>query len=275
MGGLWFIKTSGMKDFKVLFLLILVMAGLTGCHDEEWDEDGGHGVGKAVVEGVVTSSYGAPVEGVKLSVDFFKGDMLASVLRHKGEAVTDENGRYSITVNVRSDEQGSDGHYSLSADLAALSPDRYAMPSDFVAVFTSDSPLPKPHELDAKMAYTLSGITPNESLTQNIYIPQKRMVQVTLKCFTVGEGNRFEVQNSFSYGMELPSGEGTAGGKYAKSTADYFWLLDKHEQTFNVPFAIGEENTVRILRKVNGTYSWEDEKIKVTDSYPQSLTYEY
>lgn len=262
-----------MANIKFFFLFLFLVPVMTGCHDEEWDNEGG--VGNAVVGGVVTSSYGKPVKGVKLSVDYFKGDMLASVLRHKGEAVTDENGRYRITVNVRADEQGKEGGYSLNADLAALSPERYVMPNDFVAVFTPDSPLPKPQELTTKMSYTISGIAPNESRTQNIYIPQKRIVKVTLKGFTVGEGNSFEVQNSFSYGLELPLGEGTDGGKYAKSTADYFFLRDKSEQMFDVPFAIGEENTVRILRKVNGKYTTNEEIIKVTENYPQSLTYEY
>ena len=262
-----------MTNIKFFFLFLLLVPVMAGCHDEEWDNEGG--IGDAVVEGVVKSSYGAPVKGVKLSIDYFKGDMLASVLRHKGEAVTDENGKYRITVNVHADEQGDDGHYSLNADLAALSPERYAMSSDFVAVSTPDSSLPKPHELTTKLSYTLSGITPNKSQTKNLYIPQKRMVKVTLKGFTVGEGNSFEVQNSFSYGLELPLGEGTDGGKYAKGTADYFCLRDKSEQTFDVPFAVGEENTVRVLRKVNGEYTSKEKIIKVTESSPQSLTYEY
>lgn len=260
-------------NVKVVFLLLLIVSVMTGCHEEEWDN--ADGVGDAVVEGIVTSSHGEPLKGVRLSVDYFKGDMLASVLRHKGDAVTDENGKYSITVNVRADEQGKEGGYSINADLAALSPEKYAMPSDFIADYTPDSPLPKPHELTTKMSYTLSGISPNKGLTQNLYIPQKRMVKVTLKGFTPGEGNSFEVQNTFSYGFELPSDEGTDGGMYAKSTADYFFLRDKSEQTFDVPFAIGEENTVRILRKVNGKYTTQEEKIKATESYPLSLTYEY
>lgn len=265
---------------------------LAGCTKEEWNLTEEETPQSTVIEGSIISSNGAPIAEVEIAVDYHENKWLQySKTRHKAVTKTDKNGKYRLYFTVKDDEisteqdkeVGIDKSYSMDFDLKNLDRQNYILPQDMLVTITSIEP--PIGELTSgtqnKITYWASSFERSKTYTENLYIPQKRYVKVTLSGFIPqqqgGLYDHFGVSVAFPYGGENTTGYQFPGSRYGYGRIeDLFTLYDKDQQTFDVPCAINENNIIKLRRRKNSVYSTEEEhKIFVTKDSPQSLTYQY
>lgn len=272
--------------FRVLSLLLCAI-NFVSCQKEEWDVDSRETEQSTVVEGVVVTSGSVPLANVKIRVDYSENKWLAyAKTRHKAEATTDKNGKYRLFFSIKDDELetekdkelGVSKNYLLIFDMERLNSKEYIMPSDMVStVISVDPPIAHPAEkVNTRIDY-YGSFERKKTYEQNLYIPQKRFIQVTLKGFVPQPGDYFEVCNAFPYGGESVTDHLFPNTNYGYAKVDNFLfaLYDAQERTYQVPCALNENNIITINRKKNGVYSQEEHQLFVTKDSPQSLTFEY
>ncbi|MDP4276907.1 MAG: hypothetical protein Q8914_04655 [Bacteroidota bacterium] len=112
---------------------------------------------------------------------------------------------------------------------------------------------------------------------ENIYIPKKRYINVTLKGLNPQQsGSHFEAISYFAWGAEYEGNNkliDTNYGIYRSGTDRYVAKTEK--QTFKMPFALNENNVVIISKLKNGVATRDTCKVYVTKDSPQRLTFEY
>lgn len=278
------------KNLFGIFLFFLPVISLVSCTKEEWDLEKEETEHSTVIEGTILTSGGMPLADINVKVDYSENKWLQyAKTRHKGETKTDKNGKYRLHFQIKDDEQETDKDkefgvfksYSLIYDLKNLNPKEYILPGDMIAIITSvDPPIAEPAEdIQPEIRYGCTFKRSN-TYTNNLYIPRKRYIQVTLKGFVPQQQNDsfdyFKAYSSFPYG-----GESTEyifpGTNYKKEeVSDYmFTLYSVEEKTFEIPFALNENNIITLLRKKDGVHSTETYQLFVTEDNPKSLTYEY
>lgn len=278
-------KTKSIFGILALFLCIISLAS---CQKEEIDTESVETEESTVVKGVAVTSNGMPLANVIVKVDYFEGRWLSyNKTRHKAETKTDKDGKYRLFFLVKDDEletekdreAGVSKSYSLSFDVKNIDIKEYIIPSDMMSVVISVDP-PKAilaEEADTKIGYSYSSFERKKTYTQNLYIPQKRYVQITLRGFIPQVGDYFEVCSAFPYG-----GESVTDHLFPKTNYGYgrvgnylFALYDAEERTYLVPCALNENNIITLIRKKDGEYSTEEHQLFVTQDAPKSLTFDY
>lgn len=278
-------KTKNRSGILLLFLCIISLAS---CQKEERDIELHETEQSTIVEGTVITSGGIPLADVEVKVDYSEAKWLSySKTRHKAETTTDKNGKYRLFFEVKDDELETEEDkkvgvaqaYSLIFNMEHLDTKKYIMPSDMMPIITSvDPPIAKPAEkVDTKIDYHYASFERKETYMQNLYIPQKRYVQVTLKGFIPHQGDYFEVCSAFPYGGESVTDNLFPNTNYGYGRVEnyLFALYDAEERTYQVPCALNENNILTLIRKKNGTYSTEEHQLFVTNDTPESLTFEY
>lgn len=282
------INTMKTKRIFGILLLFLSIISFASCAKEEFDFDSVETKESTVVEGTIISSGGLPLANVEVKVDYHEGKWLAySKTRHKAETKTDKYGKYRLFFSVKDDELetekdkevGVSKNYSLIFNLLHLNTKEYIIPSDMTPTITSvDPPIAVAAEkADTKIDFFISSFERSETYTENLYIPQKRYIQVTLKGFIPSQGDYFEVESAFPYGWEsadhyvFPN----TNYHYGKVGHYMFALYDAEERTYQVPCALNENNIITLIRKKNGIYTTEEHPLFVTKDTPTSLTFEY
>jgi hypothetical protein len=276
------------KNIFGILLLVLCAISLASCQKEEFDIETIETKESTVVEGAIVTSNGIPLANVEVKVDYFKDKWPAySKIRHKAETKTDKNGKYRLFFLVKDDEletekdreTGVSKSYSLTFDIKNINTKEYIIPSDMMSVITSvDPPKATPaEEVDTKIGYFYSSFERKKTYTQNLYIPQKRYIQVTLKGFIPQPGDYFEVCSAFPYGRESVTNHLFPNTNYGyERVGNYvFALYDAEEQTYLVPCALNENNIITLIRKKNGEYSTEEHQLFVTKDTPKDLTFDY
>lgn len=274
--------------FGVLFLSLCLFS-LAGCVKEEWDSKEKKTKYSTVVEGTILSSNSMPLAGISVKVDYHESmGFHYSKTRHKAEAKTDKSGKYRLYFTIKDDEIETDKNkengffksYSLIFDLKNLNPKEYILPGDmYPTVISVDPPIAKPTEnTQPEIRYGYS-FERSKIYVENLYIPQKRYIQVTLKKFVPRKDllhDSFEISTAFPYGGESATENLFPGTKYGYRSVDNFFVLYAgEEQTFEVPFALNENNIIRLNRRKNGDYSTEEHQVFVTEDSPKNLTYDY
>lgn len=269
-----------------MLLPLAVMLSLNSCQKEETDFIEQETKESTVIEGTILTSGGVPLEGIPVKVDYeeTRWPVYANT-RHKAQTKTDKNGKYRLYFSIKNEEQKEDpGVYklfNLSYDLSSLKSGNYMLPADFTAVVTSvNPPRAEPKRDEPAIVSTPLNLERSTTYTQNLYIPQKRLLKVTLKGFVPqqvnGSYDRFEVTSTFPYGMEETGYNAFPNTKYGRRTVgELFTIYDKSEQTFDVPVALNETNIITLIRKKNGNYYTEEHSMFVTATTPESLTFDY
>lgn len=275
----------------VLFFLSVI--SLTSCcSKEEWDLDKKETESSTIVEGVVLSSNGRPLANINVKVDYHESKWLQySKTRHKAEVRTDKNGKYRLHFSIQDDELETDKdkelsiskHYSLIYDLKNLSSAEYILPNDMSITITSVNP---------PVGELTGGVEPvirycgllferSKSYNQNLYIPQKKFIYVTLTGFIPqllgGHHDSFQLNVAFPYGSDnYPAERLFPGSKYGYGRINYlFGLYAEQEHTFKIPVAVNENNIITLERCKNGIYSTEEHQIFISQDSPNNLVYQY
>lgn len=282
-----------MRNHYFICSLLLGMVLLASCQKEEDDFSNRVTPTSTQMCGTVCTTGDKPLAGVEVSVDYQESAWLSySKTRHKAKGSTGRDGKYELNFEIRDDEVDSEGNesgvyrsFTVSYNLASLSRDRYILPQDMALVITSVNPPIAVLDQEASSVIT-EYIYPEKAAAyvQDLFIPRKRVVPVTLTGFvprqTAGTyGNvydTFELEVSFPYGPAAdthaypgsPYGVGMIGnGLYA--------LYDKAEATYQVPLALGEQNTIRLVRNKGGEHTVEEHTLYVTDAEPRELVFTY
>ena len=250
------------KNLLGIFLFYLCTISLVSCQKVEFDFDSKETEESTVVEGVVITSGGKPLANVKVKVNFYESKWLSyHNTRHKAETITDINGKYRLFFSVRNDELKTDRDkdlavnksYHLIFDMNMKDSEKYILPSDMQgSIISVNPPIGKPAEkVNKRIDYSYASFEREKTYTQNLYIPKKRYIQVTLRKFIPKQGDLFEICSRFPYGGECVAnhlfpntnyGFGEIGGYQ-------FALYDAEEQTYQVPFALNENNIVMFPHK--------------------------
>lgn len=276
------------KNLVGMLLLFLCIVSLSSCQKEEWDIEPGETEQSTVVEGTVITSNGIPLADVEVKVDYSESKWLAyGKTLHKAETKTDKDGKYRLFFLVKDDEletekdreAGVSKSYSLIFDMKSLDTKNFIIPSDMMSTIISiDPPEAEPaKEVDTKINYFCSSFERKKTYTQNLYIPQKRYIKVTLKKFILQQGDYFEVCSAFPYGGESVTDHLFPNTNYGYGRVEnyLFALYDAKEQAYQVPCALNENNIITLIRKKNGIYTTEEHQLFVTKDTPESLTFEY
>lgn len=280
-----------LKTAKALLLALSVLLSLSSCQKEETDFSKQETKESTVIEGTVRTSDGAPIAGITVKVDYTESAWLAyAKTRHKAETKTDKYGKYRLHFLIKDDElqteeekqdAGRSKLFYLIYDLSSLQAEKYILPADYSVVITSvDPPKAEPQKDKSAIISTSCVFDRATTYTESLYIPRKRMLKVTLKGFVPqqvnGSYDHFEVRNVFPYGMERADEFAFPDTKYERCTiGELFVIYDKAEQTFEVPVALNENNIITLVRKKNGQYTTEEHKVFVTETSPESLSFDY
>lgn len=276
--------------FGILFLFLCTI-GFVSCAKEEWDLGGKETESSTVVEGTIISTDGMPLADIVVKVDYQENKWLQySKTIHKAETKTDKNGKYRLHFMIKDNEMETDGDkkndisksYSLIFDLKRLNQKEYILPGDMVPTIISvNPPIAKPTDnLQPEIRYGYYQFKRSETYTENLYIPEKRYIRVTLKGFVPlqqdGNYDYFEVDSAFPYGGEYTSDILFPGTNYGYGKIEeLFVLYAEGEQTFEVPVALNENNIIKLVRRKNGSFTTEEHQLFVTKDSPESLSYQY
>jgi len=277
-------RTNNLFGIVLLFLFTI---SFSSCQKEEWDIETNETKESTVIEGTIHTSGGMPLANVEVKVDYHKIKWLSySNIRHKAEATTDKNGKYRLFFSIKEDELKTeedkelavDKYYSLIFDMKNLDKREYIMPGDMEVNILPTEPSTGvlAEELDTKINYRVS-FERAEKYTQNMYIPCRRYIPVTLKGFTPKEGDYFEVCSAFPYGGESVTDYVFPGTDYWYASVEnhLFLLHDAEQRTYQVPCAMDENNIITIKRMKDGEFTKEEYELFVTKDTPESLTFEY
>lgn len=270
------------KNLFGIILFFLCTINLVSCEKEEDDFLSKDTENSTVISGTVHTKDELPLSGVNIKIDYYEGAWLQySLLRHKAITKTDKNGNYKLEFYVRDDELQRDEnlykYFNIVVNMNNLDPKQYILPNDMTSIMISpDPPIAKPATNEAPIISYHFSVERNKTYTQDFYIPQKRYVQITLKGFTPKQNNAyFEVHSFFPWGEESDEKQ-MIDSKYRTRQSGFdLNVASSEEQTFEVPFALNENNIVRLTKRKNGILDSEDHKIFVTKDSPKSLTYEY
>lgn len=271
--------------FRIL-LLCLCIINLTSCEKEEDDflKEGTENT--TIVKGKIVTTDGQALPGITVKVDYHEGiGFHYSLLRHKAEVKTDKNGNYKLEFYIKDDEMEEEEdspvskYFRLTVDMQQLDPKQYILPFDMVSVSGPDSPVA---HLDPTIPATTGGsFDPapqrDTTYTENFYIPRKRYIPVTLKGLDPQkETNSFGVVTGFPWGGESDEANKLIDTPYSISfCAGNVYVATSAEQTLEVPFALNENNIIRIVKSKDGAYTTEDIPVYVTKDTPEKLVYEY
>ena len=257
------------KDFCKNLCLSLCLMAWTGCDKEEWDFAAEETAESTVITGEVRSANGEPLADVVVRVDYEEQRWLQLPnVRHKAEVKTDKKGAYRLHFLVKDDEtteeEGLSKSYHLAFDLRNLNPEVYILPGDMY-----DVPGDTEGDLRTIVGFSYIPAEKASTYTYDVYVPRKRMIQVTLRGFVPeAYGDYFRLTNTLPYG----SGTACADKDYELRSDGYY---SGKERTFSIPFALNEENVVTVERVKNGVSLTEEHTILVSDNTPASLTYDF
>ncbi len=254
---------------KTLFILFILFA-FVGCEKEEDDTKIVCTSDCTTISGHVVTSGKLPLKGVKLQLKYIEQRMFYYHSWLKRETITDANGFYSMSFNIKdgevmSFEKQSYSHFNLQVDLSNLDSDKY-----FLSYYS----------LENDTTYSLSthlSLKQDTTYNASFYIPAKDYITVTLKNFQPAQAvDHFEVQTFFPWGTKSDEKK-LLNTEYGISSSGYDHFVAKTEsQTFlNVPVARNDTNIIRIVKVKNGVASPEDHKIFVPENNAIELTYEY
>lgn len=281
MHGYGILKDLSTLGRRLVMVLAVSLAIVTvGCVKDE--DDYPDGETNCTIEGQVVSADNRPVVGAAVTVDYHRTTWLASALtRRKAQGVTDSSGRYKLDFYVKDDEVAEYGsevnsYFDVHLDMENVNRQEYVMPADYMVTILSVTPPRSELRRDLAPVLTVDyyALEKNKTYTQNFCVPRKRYVKVMLNGFTPqSQDDRFEVQNMFPYGAEVED-----GGKWSYpmvQTGDYLYMATESSQTFDVLMAVGETNVLRLFRTKNGQSLTQEVEVPVTDSYPETLTFDY
>lgn len=272
---------------KKLFCRALALAAslaallATGCTKEETDFSDCETPESVVIEGRLLTTNGEPLAGIGIRADYTRTVPMSSVtIRHKAAVTSDREGRYRLFFDLRDDElldeEGVSRLFSLSFDLASLDPERYLLPDDLTETILPTDP-PSAEASGAKPVLELY-FRPERGgrYTQNCYIPRKQPVRITLRGFvSEAPGDRFSVSALFPYGPERDEPDKPLQTPYdIRRTGFYRYTASSAETVVEVPFALGEENLLQLVRVRGGVGSTEVLPLFVTAG-AEPLTFDF
>ena len=250
-----------MKTTKFLGMLIafFVLTALAGCSKEEDDFEEQPTENSIVIKGVATTSNGKPLANVIVKLDYEERSLWYCEVRHKAETKTDNNGAYRLSFQLKDDEllnetdEGSFRTFILSFDLTELSKDKYIMPEDFEWV------------PEFKGIYEFEASDRGKTYEENIYIPEKRMMSITIDSdIPVRQNDEYFVVNSINY-----------GDHERKSGLRFPIDLYAGERTVQIPCALNDSNRISLYCVKEGVGQSElvsaEQKMIVTSDEPQSV----
>ncbi|WP_295936755.1 hypothetical protein [uncultured Alistipes sp.] len=258
-------------SFVRLLFTSLVITGLIGCSKTKDESKRVCEADCSVVTGTILTDGNQPVSGVSLDVTYEKTGFLYYNATVKARAKTDQSGHYQMRFTLKdselTEEEGYFKLFYLRVEMKGLNTEKYILPADLMGV-TEDVPTSTRNTVRCQR---------NVSVDLDFYIPQKRYIPVVLKGFApVQENDYFEVQTYFPWGFEQ-EGEKMLDTKYGVASSGFNkFRASQTEQTFlNVPFALNENNILRIMKMKDGVVTFEDHPIYVTATSPEVLTYVY
>lgn len=254
---------------NTLFFLFILFAFM-GCEKEDDDTDIVCTANFTTISGHIITSNNVPLKGVKLQIKYIeKTGFHYSHSWLKRKAITDVNGFYSMSFNLKDSEiekfEGySSSYFELQVDLNNLDPHSYFLPEYISKTDSSYS------------TSSIISLKSNTKYTESLYIPIKDHITVSLKNFRPTQaGDHFEVQTFFPWGMKSDEKK-MLNTEYGIISSGYDKFVTKSEnQTFRVPVARNDTNIVRIVKVKNGVAYPEDHKFFVPKDNAIELTYEY
>lgn len=222
------------------FFLIMVILSLSliasGCDREEDDLIPVPTETSIFLTGHIKTPEGTPLPNIPVSVDFKASSWFGTTVIHKAKGKTDKSGFYKIFFDAKEENQSVSAGYIFSADFSVLSPNDYIITEKVDYGFGS-------------YKEEWIGSTTNFDFT----IPHKRHLKVIVN--NNGEmvlNGRYAVKNMFHY-LKV-SGNIDVTDVTEPWNEIYTWTIKEsidisQNGTTSVisPFAIGVENTVRIV----------------------------
>lgn len=266
-------------NYRLIVVLISLSANflLGSCVKEEIDVVIPENADVTKVTGRIVTTDGIGLPDIKLELRYSKSTtnfIDGSLSRLKASATTDKNGAYSLSLYLRDDELTFEEDYSkgyhITYDFNALDNKKYVMPGDLG------------HSGTSYTSYV--SLKRDTTYQSNFYVPRKRCIPVTLKGYKPSAIPSFTVYTTMPWGFEKnevsfmrPEDE-TIDSKWTEFSCPIGAFRATHDDiTFTtIPFALNDTTIVTLWRiKEDGTGSFEHIKMHVSDTKPESLSFDF
>lgn len=251
-----------------IFSLSLIASG---CDREEDDIIPVPTETSTFLAGYIKTPEGTPLPNIPVSVDFKVSNMFGTLVVHKAKGTTDKSGFYKIFFDAKEDDQSVTAGYIFSVDFSVLSPDDYI--------------------ISGKVDYGFGGYKEEwigSTTTLDFTIPHKKSLKVIVK--NNGEAvlnGRYAVKNMFNYlkvtgDIDLTDVKEPWNEHFTWAIKESIEISQNGITSVILPFAVGVENTVRIVYLGNETSSYpsgipsgEKKTIIVTDKSVDEVELDY
>lgn len=262
------LKSVIMNRF-VFPLSALILLFATACEREDEDLISGPTPTSIIIEGTICTPDGQPFSDIPVSVDYEFSSIVAHVVKHKGRATTDRNGRYSVFFEVGEDKAPAGDVqrcYWFSVDLSRVSPETYIRPEEKLDFFLRVE--------DRE----------GETLRCDFAIPRKKYVKVNVEnpglCVP---GGTFAVMNNVLYGAGWGVLDGGSSDEPCRVTLfEPIGIPADGVGSAMLPCGVGIPNFVTVVYKGNeeiqygnGVPASDTREVSVTSASADDLTFTY
>lgn len=210
----------------------------------------------------------APVPNIKVSLNYeisglgFGGGYTRKIISTE----SDQNGSFYKNFFINDKELGNttNGSFQFNIDDSNLDVNKYIRTNNFT-------------DMRTEIGFSIYSITTRDTIIdKTYYIPKKAYIKVNLNNFIPIEADDFfEVRTFYPFGTKIGKND-FLNSEYSTGFSGYDnWTATKLNNRLNVFVAEGENNVIRILKRKNGVYSFEDFPMIITANNPIELTYNY
>ena len=239
-----------------MLMTFLSLITLTSCEKEENDFEEVPTESSIIIKGVVTTSNEKPLANVTVKLDYIEQFSIMSETRHKAEVKTDNNGAYQLSFQLKDDELPDKNepdvarYFCLYFDLQHLPEDKYILPEN--------KPL-------LQYACNFEATDRGKTHEQDIYVPEKRMLEVTVSSdIPIRQSDEYVIRNT------VP-GYGTDEKKDILTPINLY----NGERTVQIPCALNDSNRISLRCRKEGRGWYEpvsaEQKLVITPNAPQSM----
>lgn len=250
-----------MKRIILLFTLVTFY----GCFQTEDDTNNNCTSNCTILKGRIITTDNQGISGVNLTFKYFKGAELSSSTRKISDINSDGNGYFYDEFYLKDNEIAEDsyGNFIFGINENSLNLRDDIITPNLVNIFLE------------RYVYINHRDTVIE---QTYYFPKKTYVVVNLNNFIpIQQNDRFEIQAMFPYGYENPEPDELNDilETIYLPTNGKFYRADEINNSLNVIVAQNEKNIIKVYKRKNGVYTYEQIVIDVNSSSPNEITIEY
>ena len=251
---------------KKLIPVLIVFLFLTSCAKTEDDTNNACTSNCTTLSGKFITLNNQPVPNIKVSLKYVRSNELAYFARKIADIKSDQNGNFYDDFFIKDNELGiTDGIFQVEVDDSNIDVNNYIRTNNLTGGGYQD------------IGFVINRIFNRDTIVdKTFYIPKKTFIKVNLNNFVIQQpGDTFEVQTLYPFGQKIGFNP-FLNSEYSTGFSGYGnWTATNLNNSFNVFVAEGENNIIRIIKRINGIGSSQDILVNVPPNNTIELTYNF